>query len=94
MGIPYIEYKQSGETVLECTLPKWARNVDVTLDGWLIADSNISACWATVKIKLPHPAWRVRSVKENNELGVSTAFLTLDKDKYNKMKIGEYINKL
>lgn len=83
---------RKGDTLLICPLPKWARNVGVSTDGYLFADSNISAEWAELRIELPHPGWSLRRI-EGNETN-ALAILVFDKTKYMKHKVEKYVGLL
>jgi len=67
-------------------LPKGFMNASVTLDNYLIADTNDSANWDTFKVLLPKGKWKIKYIETKN----SKSTVTLIKKKkwfnLNKMK--------
>ena len=54
---------------LEVELPNNFMNVGVTNNNELIADTNDSANWDTLKFPLPKGVWRIHSYTSNLEIG-------------------------
>lgn len=50
--------------VIEITLPKGYMNVAVTTDNNLVADTNDSANWDSLKFPLPEGNWSIFSKKD------------------------------
>ena len=46
---------------IEVELPKNFMNVGITVSGELVADTNDSSNWDTLKVPLPKGRWRVHS---------------------------------
>ena len=57
---------------IKIELPKGYMNVDVSLDNDLIADTNDSANWDTLRFPLPKPTfkWIIHSYSDNNKIVV------------------------
>ena len=51
-------------------LPKGFMNVGVTLSNYLIADTNDSVNWDTLKFPLPKPIykWQIHSYEDDNKI--------------------------
>ena len=54
--------KQTKVMKIEIELPKGFMNIAVTKDNFLIADTNDSSNWDTLKIPLPEGEWVIHSV--------------------------------
>ncbi len=51
-------------THIEVKLPKGFMNVAITIDNHLIADTNNSADWDTLRFPLPPGQWRIDTIKQ------------------------------
>jgi hypothetical protein len=58
--------------MIEVELPKGFMNCAVTASNHLVADTNDSSNWDTLKFPLPKPAfgWNIHSYKNNNKIVV------------------------
>ena len=59
---------------IEIEIPKGFMNVSVTVDNYLIADTNDSANWDTIKFPLPPGNWNIYNYKKkkNNKIVILT----------------------
>lgn len=55
---------------IEIELPRGFMNVGITLDNYLVADTNNSVNWDTIKFPLPNGKWSIKTYKENNKIVV------------------------
>ncbi len=53
---------------IEITMPKGYMNVGITTDNFLVADTNDSANWDTLKFPLPEGKWSIYSNKNPKKL--------------------------
>lgn len=67
---------------IEIELPKGFMNVGVSTDNYLIADTNDSSNWDTLKFPLPEGKWVIKS----NPTGKIVTLITKE-NKYNKQSI-------
>ena len=53
--------------IIEVELPKGFMNVGITTCNNLVADTNDSSKWDTIKFPLPKGRWSIKTYKNNNK---------------------------